>query len=146
MGLHAIAKVEDLPPGARKLVKIGAVEIGVFNVGGRFLAYRNVCPHAGAPVCVGRISGTSLASSVYEYQYGQEGRILRCPWHGWEFDLLTGHHLVDSGAKLKPLELTVKVDSSEVGTVDSVGSTIYVSVPGFGEAAAASTSSIPGVP
>jgi nitrite reductase/ring-hydroxylating ferredoxin subunit len=45
---------------------------------------------------------------VYEYEYGPDGEILQCPWHGWEFDLLTGQHLVDgSDARLRgyPVEV-----------------------------------------
>jgi len=95
MNRHPAARTGELPPGGRKLVTIGRVQIGLFNVSGEFRAYRNVCPHAGAPVCLGRVGGTSLPSDVYEYKYGREGCILRCPWHGWEFDLRTGEHLVD---------------------------------------------------
>ncbi|MCH2203684.1 MAG: nitrite reductase (NAD(P)H) small subunit, partial [Fuerstiella sp.] len=28
-------------------------------------------------------------------QYFRDGEILRCPWHGWQFDLSTGRSLVD---------------------------------------------------
>ena len=101
MNRHPAAKTGDLPPGGRKLVTIGRVEIGLFNVSGEYRAYRNVCPHAGAPVCLGRVGGTSLPSEVYEYKYGREGSILRCPWHGWEFDLRTGANLVDPRKRLK---------------------------------------------
>ncbi|MFO1450120.1 MAG: Rieske (2Fe-2S) protein [Opitutaceae bacterium] len=103
MAKHPVAKVSELPPGARRLVRVGNIEVGLFHVEGRIVAYRNVCPHAGAPVCVGRISGTSLPSAVYDYQYGHEGCILRCPWHGWEFDLRTGEHLVDPSTRLKAI-------------------------------------------
>src|SRR5476651_1082252 len=101
MSRHAVAQAGELPPGARKLVRVGAIEIGLFNAGGAVRAYRNACPHAGAPVCTGRVSGTSMPSQVYEYIYGMEGCVLRCPWHGWEFDLRTGEHIVDPQVRLK---------------------------------------------
>ena len=66
MPLHPVCPVAELAPGQRKLITAGRVEIGVFNVNGEFHAYRNICPHAGAPVCVGKISGTTLPSPVYE--------------------------------------------------------------------------------
>jgi nitrite reductase/ring-hydroxylating ferredoxin subunit len=53
-------------------------------------AVLNVCPHEVAPVCLGGVRGTALASMPGEYTWGREGVILACPWHGWEFDLLTG--------------------------------------------------------
>src|SRR5690349_22058409 len=94
---HPVATVSEIPAGERKLVKVPAfgkeIEIGVFNVGAKYFAYRNVCPHAGAPVCEGKICGTTLPSDVGEYILARQGEILRCPWHGWEFDLLTGAHL-----------------------------------------------------
>jgi nitrite reductase/ring-hydroxylating ferredoxin subunit len=106
---HAVATLSELPPGERKVVKIPAfgkdIEIGVFNVGGKYFAYRNVCPHAGAPVCQGRVGGTTLPSNVGEYILAREGEILRCPWHGWEFDLLTGEHLVDERMKLRSYDV-----------------------------------------
>ena len=48
-----------------------------------------------APVCLGRVGGTTLPSSAGEWRWGREGEILACPWHGWEFDLLTGEGLAD---------------------------------------------------
>jgi nitrite reductase/ring-hydroxylating ferredoxin subunit len=60
-----------------------------------------MCPHAGAPVCAGLVGGTTLPSGVYEYRLGCEGAILRCPWHGWEFDLRSGEHLTDSRIRLR---------------------------------------------
>ncbi len=106
---HRVASRSEIPVDAGKLVTIQlgnrAIELGIFRVGNEFRAYRNVCPHAGAPVCRGPVSGTTLPSAVYEYDYSEEKRVLRCPWHGWEFDLVTGQHLVDERSKLKPMPL-----------------------------------------
>jgi nitrite reductase (NADH) small subunit len=111
MKRHPVAQAADIPPGGRRMVTVGRVEIGLFNVGGEIHAYRNACPHAGAPVCLGRVSGTPLPSKVYEYIYGKEGCILRCPWHGWEFDLRTGEHVVDPETRLK--EVRVETGAAE---------------------------------
>ena len=85
----------DVPPGERQLVEVDGVSIGVFNIGERFVAVRNVCPHAFGPVCLGRVGGTTLPGPPGELRWGREGEILACPWHGWEFDLLTGCALAD---------------------------------------------------
>jgi nitrite reductase/ring-hydroxylating ferredoxin subunit len=132
---HAVATVAELPPGARKIVRVAVfgkeIEIGVFNVGGRLVAYRNVCPHAGAPVCEGHICGTTLPSAVYEYSLAREGEILRCPWHGWEFDLLTGEHLVDEKMKLRAYAVETQEsggrnDNLEAFPVETQDETIFV--------------------
>jgi 3-phenylpropionate/trans-cinnamate dioxygenase ferredoxin subunit len=85
----------DLPEGARKVVMMGRREIAVFNVGGRLYAIFNRCPHHQAPLHTGPIYGTSMPGAVGEYKYGLEGRVLRCPWHHYEYDLDTGRCLAD---------------------------------------------------
>jgi nitrite reductase/ring-hydroxylating ferredoxin subunit len=106
---HRVCAVWDVPRGGVKVVTIAGVDVGIFNLGGKFFAYRNVCPHAGAPVCSGKITGTALASGVYTYEWGRPGEILRCPWHGWEFDLRTGAHLA-SDARLRDYRVSVEGD------------------------------------
>jgi nitrite reductase/ring-hydroxylating ferredoxin subunit len=128
MKRHPVAKASDIPPGGRKLVRAGSAEVGLFNVGGELRAYRNVCPHAGAPVCTGRVSGTSMPSGVYEYIYGMEGCVLRCPWHGWEFDLRTGGHLVDPRNRLKAVP--VESEALEPIALEQSEGTVYVLLPG----------------
>lgn len=122
MPLHPVCATAELLPGERKIIAIGKVSVGVFNVGGEYYAYRNICPHAGAPVCMGKIEGTTLPSAVYEYEYGRKNEILRCPWHGWEFDLKTGEHLVDPETRLKkiPLEVTLNCPPGHGGADENL--------------------------
>lgn len=97
----AAVTVNEIPPGERKIVELEGKSVGVFNVGGQFVAVLNVCPHELAPVCRGRVSGTTLPSPPGEMRWGREGEILACPWHGWEFDLLTGCALADPRTRLR---------------------------------------------
>ena len=90
-----VARVGELAPGDRKLVEVAGRSIGVFNVKGKIIAVLNVCPHALAPVCLGRVGGTTLPSAPGEFRWGREGEILACPLHGWEFDLVTGQGVAD---------------------------------------------------
>jgi nitrite reductase/ring-hydroxylating ferredoxin subunit len=130
MRRHPVARVGEIPPGGRKLLSVGRLAIGIFNVAGELRAYRNACPHAGAPVCEGRLSGTSLPSKVYEYAYGLEGCILRCPWHGWEFDLRTGEHLVDPATRLRALPLAAgAAENLDPVRLEASGEELYVLLP-----------------
>jgi 3-phenylpropionate/trans-cinnamate dioxygenase ferredoxin subunit len=95
MTRHIVANVRDIPPGERLIVEVAGRSIGVFNVDGRFYAVKNSCPHQGGPLCQGRTVGLAVAERPGEIAYGREGEILRCPWHGWEFDLATGRSVVD---------------------------------------------------
>ncbi|MGG0717413.1 Rieske (2Fe-2S) protein [Robertmurraya massiliosenegalensis] len=104
---QSVATIEEVKENGKKIVNVNGQEVGIFYVDGEFYAWRNFCPHFAAPICEGKITGTRLTSDVYEYNYGKDGQIIRCPWHGWEFDLKTGEHLVDVTVKLRgvPLEI-----------------------------------------
>jgi 3-phenylpropionate/trans-cinnamate dioxygenase ferredoxin subunit len=101
---HAVARSGEIAPGKRKIVEIAGKSVGVFNVNGEIVALLNVCPHELAPVCAGEVRGTALPSQPGEYKWGREGEIIACPWHGWEFDLLTGQCLTDK-RKLRRYEV-----------------------------------------
>jgi nitrite reductase/ring-hydroxylating ferredoxin subunit len=106
-----VAHTGEIPAGGRKIVDIDGRSIGIFNVAGTFVAVLNVCPHELAPVCRGPVRGTTLASMPGEYRWGRDGEILACPWHGWEFDLLTGRALVDKRKHLRLYPVTVREDT-----------------------------------
>ena len=93
-----VCAADELPPGTRRIVTVGTRPIGVFNVGGRYYALRNVCPHQGAPLCEGPLTGTTLPGPPGTFRFGREGEILRCPWHGWEFDVTTGRSVFNPHA------------------------------------------------
>jgi nitrite reductase/ring-hydroxylating ferredoxin subunit len=91
-----VARADEIAPGERKLVTIGGRSIGVFNVGGEYYALRNRCPHQGGPLCEGTQFAPLRATVPGEpYRRGDDGTIIRCPWHGWEFDIRTGDSWFD---------------------------------------------------
>jgi 3-phenylpropionate/trans-cinnamate dioxygenase ferredoxin subunit len=90
MSRFVVAETAELPPGTRRIVEVGGRSIGVFNVGGEYLAVRNRCPHQGGPLCEGVTVGALTSDQPGEYDYARPGEIIRCPWHAWEFDLRTG--------------------------------------------------------
>lgn len=107
---HPLCKVSEMPPGSRKLVTIGGRDIGVFRLeDGRFFGLRNRCPHRGAPLCAGRLMGLVTAERPYQLVRQREGEILRCPWHGWEFDLTTGRSVfMPEGVRVKSYPVRVQ--------------------------------------
>ena len=88
-----VGRVEDFPPGSHPIVDVGGRSLGIYNVDGALYAVQNLCPHALAPICMAPVTGTYLPSAPGEFVYGLEGRVLRCTWHGWEYDIRTGEAL-----------------------------------------------------
>lgn len=108
MPKHVVATVGEIPPGERKIVEIAGRSIGVFNLGGEFFALRNRCPHQGGPLCLGKQSGFIHSSGPGEYEYSRKGEILKCPWHGWEFDIRTGQSWFDPArVRVRQYDVTV---------------------------------------
>jgi len=95
MAKYVVARLGEIAPGAHKIVEVKDRVIGVFNVSGSFFALLNRCPHQGGPLCLGQISGFLHARVPGEFTYSRKGEILRCPWHGWEFDIKTGQSWFD---------------------------------------------------
>jgi nitrite reductase/ring-hydroxylating ferredoxin subunit len=90
---HVVGKVDELPPGTTKVVEVKGRSIGVFNDLGRFSALRNLCPHHGAPLCLGGVSGMMRTTEPHVYEFSgdsAEERVVRCPWHGYEFRISDG--------------------------------------------------------
>lgn len=106
-----VARLDEIRPGECKLVEVKQRSIGLFNVNGTIVAALNVCPHELAPVCRGRIGGTTLPSPPGEYRWGRDGEILACPWHGWEFDLLSGRALADERVRLRLYPVSIEDDT-----------------------------------
>src|SRR4030081_3438809 len=95
MARHVIAPVEELPPGTRKFLTIDDRPIAVFNIKGEFFGLLNRCPHQGAALCEGPLIGLAQSSNPGQIEYTRLGEIIRCPWHGWEFDIRTGQSYCD---------------------------------------------------
>jgi len=90
MARHVIAALREFPEGTRKLVDIKSRPIVIFNIKGEFFALADRCPHQGGRLSEGRLVGLIEASEPGCYRYSRRGEIIRCPWHGWEFDVRTG--------------------------------------------------------
>ena len=104
---HKVATVGEVAEGRVKSVTAGTQSIALVHFDGQWSAMDNKCPHQGGPLGEGSI------------EKGLEGQCwLRCPWHGWDFDPLTGkppggHE--DTGQQLFEIDIR--------------GEDIYVAVP-----------------
>jgi nitrite reductase (NADH) small subunit len=95
---HDVGSVAELEQAGRLLARIGGREVGVVGVDGELRGVRNRCPHHGGPLCLGTVRPRQTGAPG---RYALGGRsVLRCPWHGWEFDPTTGACLDDSSMRV----------------------------------------------
>ncbi|MCU1354022.1 MAG: pyruvate oxidase, partial [Acidimicrobiales bacterium] len=71
---HRVAEVGDLADGRVRAVTVDRHTICLTRCGDAYGALDNRCPHQGGPLGEGSI----------------EGGLLRCPWHGYDYDPITG--------------------------------------------------------
>jgi nitrite reductase/ring-hydroxylating ferredoxin subunit len=111
---YIVGTIDDFPPGSHRVVQVGRIEIGVFNIAGAFHALPNVCPHQFGPLCEGTVDGTTACSAATNWQFAwvRQGEIITCPWHGIEFDITTGKSL--SSPRLRVRTYPVAVEDGQV--------------------------------
>lgn len=108
---HKVADINEVAEGRVKSVSAGSQSIALVHFNGEWAAMDNKCPHQGGPLGEGSI------------ERGEDDQCwLRCPWHGWDFDPLTGkppggHE--DTGQQMFEVEIR--------------GDEIYVAVPAVPE-------------
>ena len=104
-----VCSAEELLPGACRIVSAGGRRFGVFNVRGAYYALLDRCPHGGAPLCQGRVGGMTVADAPgAELRRVRDGEILRCPWHGWEFEIATGKTVTKPVVRVKTFPARVE--------------------------------------
>jgi nitrite reductase (NADH) small subunit len=74
MGFVRAAKLNQLAAGTVGEFQVEGKAVALANVGGTIYAINNTCLHRGGPLGEGTL----------------EGKILTCPWHGWQFDVTNG--------------------------------------------------------
>jgi len=104
---HKVLDLPGLEEGRVTTVTAGTTSIALSRFRGQYGAVDNACPHQGGPLGEG-----SIEEGVDDQCW------LRCPWHGWDFNPLTGESPGGHGDGLK----TFPVEERDDG--------IYVAVEG----------------
>ena len=88
---HKAAGLGELTEGRVKTAACGLETVCLTHFKGEYSALANACPHQGGPLGEGSI----------------ENGLLRCPWHGWDFDPITGKPPggYDDGVRRYPVEI-----------------------------------------
>src|SRR4029450_12052371 len=101
-----VCRSEDIQDGGVRIVEIGELELGLIRHKGLCHAYRNLCPHQGGPVCEGllmpQVQDVIDQNGLFVGQRFDEDDIhIVCPWHGYEYHLATGTHVVNRNLQLQ---------------------------------------------
>ena len=94
---HPAIALSELPAQGFKGVEVAGQALLIGRMQGRPFAWRDRCPHAGAPLRVGKLRGEEL----------------QCPRHGWMFNLATGCSIPDDPA-FHLSAVPVKIEGAEV--------------------------------
>jgi 3-phenylpropionate/trans-cinnamate dioxygenase ferredoxin component len=98
-----VCPLDELPPGAVKIVVAGDIAVGVYNLGGELFAIEDRCSHDDGP----------LAEGEFDVEEG----VAICPRHGSRFDIRTGRALTLPA--YQPVDtFPVRVDEDGVVRVD----------------------------
>jgi nitrite reductase/ring-hydroxylating ferredoxin subunit len=92
---HTACRLDEVARGGMREALLGKVAIVVVRThDDRLYALRNICPHAGARLARGSLERVIVGDDVGSYALS-DGYAVRCPWHGWEFDVSTGRCIAD---------------------------------------------------
>ena len=109
-----VGDVGDVPEGRMKAFAAEGREFVIFNLDGELYAYRDQCPHQGAPISCGLITGAMLpAEPGEEPEYGLEGRVVACPRHRWKFSIETGETIYGADRRKLP-SVPVRTEGGQI--------------------------------
>jgi nitrite reductase (NADH) small subunit len=113
-----VGSVADFEPTGRVAFDHQGRELVAFRVGEEYVAFENVCPHLGGPVCEGKLARRVVAEIADDGgvvdRFSETEINLVCPWHGFEFDLPSGVAVADARYRLRRCELQLIGDEVHV--------------------------------
>ncbi len=94
---------DELARGQKVSTRLGPMPVVVVRApDGSLHALLDKCLHQGGPLSKGRLGSDSSGSSdVGDYRLERDGEIIRCPWHGFEYDIRTGCLLAEPSRRLR---------------------------------------------
>ena len=114
MTRHLVCRLDEVSGNAMKPVKMGRGTLLLTRLpSGEIKAIASRCPHQGANLEYGCVTGHAYSDRPNELHMDRSGQILRCPWHGFEFDLSSGESVADHG-KLRLRRFDVEIENGDV--------------------------------
>ena len=113
----SVGRYDDLKAQERIVLDIEGVEIGIYFFAGEVRAWQNICPHQGGPLCQGKILPRTVQHVASDQRsaglgFSETEHHIVCPWHGFEYDILTGRHPAKASLQLRAF--AVRIADGEV--------------------------------
>lgn len=107
---YDVGAADGFRDGEMRVVRAGRIEVGVARLGRTFYALHNRCPHAGGPLCLGRLAPHVKApiGAAGTIDLDRMRPVISCPWHGWEYDVATGRALMDPKLRVRTYPVVVE--------------------------------------
>jgi nitrite reductase/ring-hydroxylating ferredoxin subunit len=93
---HLVCKIDELKPGEKQLIHINRTPVIVArNSDTGISAFYGRCPHHGADFNRSDLTYETVSDDPGQYGICRINEIIRCPWHGFEYDTKSGESIVD---------------------------------------------------
>lgn len=110
---HVVCKLSELEAGALMPVEVGRARAVLWrSADGVVKAFPRRCPHQGADLSFGCVSGLTEAERANELTVDPDSPVLRCPWHGFGYSLDDGREVAGETLRLRLLD--VEIDGGDV--------------------------------
>ena len=109
MAFQRVCKLSDLVEGQGQEFLVGSRIVAVFRIADDIFAVDGICAHQGGPIAKGRL----------------EGRCVTCPWHGWQYDVASGVHLISNKQMLDCFSTEIRGDAIWVDPDSATGNLSY---------------------
>lgn len=102
-----ICAVADLAGGQIRSATVGRTRLVAAMAAGEVKVFFGACPHQGAPLEKGRMVTAVVSDRPGELRLVPGSQLLRCPWHGYEFELREGRAITDGDVCLRFVPSTI---------------------------------------
>jgi nitrite reductase/ring-hydroxylating ferredoxin subunit len=102
-----VARLADLPEARVTVVHVEGRDLALVRRGEAVYAFRDVCPHMTTSFA-GGVVGDQAAGAVGEPEYLAGRPIVTCPWHRYEFSIVTGFCVTNTALRMRtyPVEIS----------------------------------------
>jgi len=94
MAFLRAARTEDVPVGTIREFQVNGATVAIANVDGKLYAINNTCLHRGGPLGEGEL----------------KGKVVTCPWHGWQYDVTSGKTTMNPAVGVQTYAIEIKGD------------------------------------